>query len=254
MTEAPILSYPNYHKPFQIHTDASDEAGAALTHLDGDIERHIAYYFRKLNPAEGRHATTKKKALAIVASIKHFAVYVYGYKITIFTDHCPLRYVLKYNNTVPWITRWVMLLAEFDYEVNYKPGKQHILPDTLSRTVAAIDTQGPHSNRPPDPARVFDLDLVKRAQGEEEGLREIILALTDKELTRLDPHLLERYTIDQECLYFMEQVSNEQDRPRLRLVVSNSLVTAALQISHDSALGGHYGVSKTVYRARELFF
>ena len=249
------MSYPDYHKPFRIHTDASDEAlGGALTQLDGDIERPIAYYSRKLNPAEGRYTTTEKEALAIVASVKHFAVYVYGYIMTIFTDHCPLRYIFKYNNTVPRITRWVMLLAEFDYKVNYKPGKEHILPDTLSRTVAAIDTQGAHPNKPPDPARVFGPDLVKRAQGEEEGIREIIPALTDKGITRLDPHLLERYTLDQECLYFMEQVSNEQDRLRLRLVVPNSLVTAAFQIGHDSALGGHYEVSKTLYRARELFF
>ena len=115
MTEALILSYPNYHKPFRIHTNASDEVlGPALTQLDGDIERPIAYYFRKLNPAERRYTTTEKEALAIVASVKHFAVYVYDYKITIFTDHCLLRYIFKYNNTVLWITRWVMLLAEFD--------------------------------------------------------------------------------------------------------------------------------------------
>ena len=123
-----------------------------------------------------------------------------------------------------------------------------------STTRVAIDTQGSYPNKPPDPTRIFDPDLVKRAQGQEEGIREIILALTDKEITRLDPRLLDRYTIDQECLYFMKQVSNEQDHPRLRFVVPNSLMTAALQVSHDSALGGHYGESKTLYRARELFF
>ena len=163
MTEAPILSYPDYKKSFRIHIDASDEAlGAALTQLDGDIERTIAYYSRKLNPAEGQYTTTEKEALAIVASVKHLAVYVNGYKITIFTDYCPLRYILKYNNTIPKITRWVMLLVEFDCEVNFNPGKEHILPDTLSRTVAAIDTQKPHLSRSLDPACIFDPDLVKR--------------------------------------------------------------------------------------------
>ena len=52
-----LLSYPNFSKTFIIHTDASN------TQLGGDFSQNgklVAFYSRKLTPAQIYYTTTKK--------------------------------------------------------------------------------------------------------------------------------------------------------------------------------------------------
>ena len=44
-----LLAYPNFNKPFDIHTDASHMQLGAVISQDG---KPIAFYSRKLNPAQ----------------------------------------------------------------------------------------------------------------------------------------------------------------------------------------------------------
>jgi hypothetical protein len=51
-----LLSYPDFTKPFDIHTDASQtQLGAVLSQQNCPI----AFYSRKLNPAQTRYTTTE---------------------------------------------------------------------------------------------------------------------------------------------------------------------------------------------------
>jgi hypothetical protein len=73
LTEAPILSAPNFSEPFafKVTTDASDFAiGAVLTQGSGDTLRTIAYESRKPLPAERNYPTHERELLAIVHSLK----------------------------------------------------------------------------------------------------------------------------------------------------------------------------------------
>ena len=58
-----------FHKPFEIHTDASDyQLGAVISKNN----KPIAFYSNKLNPAQTRYTTTEKEFLAIVEMLKEF--------------------------------------------------------------------------------------------------------------------------------------------------------------------------------------
>ena len=64
-----LLNYPDFSKPFEIYTDASHiQLGAVIT----QDNKPIAFYSRKLNPAQTRYTTTERELLAIVETLKEF--------------------------------------------------------------------------------------------------------------------------------------------------------------------------------------
>ena len=64
-----ILAYPDFSKPFDIHTDASHtQLGAVIS----QNKRPIAFYSRKLSDAQTRYTTTERELLAIVESLEEF--------------------------------------------------------------------------------------------------------------------------------------------------------------------------------------
>lgn len=132
LTLDPILIHPDFSKEFILTTDASDFAiGAVLSQGTIGKDRPIAYASRTLNKTEERYSTIEKELLAIVWAIKEFRHYLYGRKFKLYTDHQPLTYSLTNANNK--IIRWRLALEEFDYEIIYKPGKQNVVADALSR-------------------------------------------------------------------------------------------------------------------------
>jgi hypothetical protein len=70
-----LLTYPNFHLPFEIHTDASHtQFGLVILQQ----KRPIAFYSRKLNPAQMRYTTTERELLSIVETLKEFRKYPVG--------------------------------------------------------------------------------------------------------------------------------------------------------------------------------
>ena len=58
-----LLAYPDFSKPFQVHTDASHYQLGAVISQDG---KPIAFYSRKLKPEQTRYTTTERELLSIV--------------------------------------------------------------------------------------------------------------------------------------------------------------------------------------------
>ena len=79
-----LLSYLKFNKPFSIHTDASDLQLGAVISQNG---KAIAFYSRKLNPAQTRSTTTEKELLAIVETLREFKNILLRQKIKVYTDH-----------------------------------------------------------------------------------------------------------------------------------------------------------------------
>ena len=122
-----LLSYPDFSLPFDVYTDASHtQLGAVICEKD----KPIAFYSRKLNPAQTRYTTTERELLAIVETLKEFRNILLGQQIRVFTDHQNLTYK---NFNTERVMRWRLILEEFGPELNYIKGEKNIVADALSR-------------------------------------------------------------------------------------------------------------------------
>lgn len=125
------LFQPDYTKPFELTTDASNFAlGAVLSQNN----RPIIFISRTLTRTEQNYATNEKEALAIVWALQHLRNYIYGIAdLTIYTDHQPLTFAISEKNPNLKIKRWKAMIEESGANLVYKPGKQNVVADALSR-------------------------------------------------------------------------------------------------------------------------
>lgn len=135
-----VLQFPNFDKDFILRTDASGFAlGAILSNFD---DKPIAYASKTLNNAEKNYSTIEKELLAIVWSIKHFRPYLFGRHFKILTDHRPLVYLFSLNEPSSRLTKFRLQLEEYNFTVEYSPGKENCTADALSRiTLKSQDLQ-----------------------------------------------------------------------------------------------------------------
>jgi hypothetical protein len=134
LTTSPVLQYPDFGKPFLLTTDASGYAiGAVLSQGKVGQDLPIAYASRTLNDAELNYSTVEKELLAIVWACKQFRPYLIGRRFQVLTDHKGLTWIFRVKDPSSRLIRWRLLLEEYDFEVVYKPGKQNVNADSLSR-------------------------------------------------------------------------------------------------------------------------
>lgn len=134
LISAPILQYPNFEEEFVLTTDASAFAiGAVLSQGPINKDLPIAYASRTLNGAESRYSVIEKELLAIVWAVKHFRPYLFGRKFKLITDHRPLTWLFSVKDPGSRLLRWRLKLEEYQYTIQYKPGKINCNADALSR-------------------------------------------------------------------------------------------------------------------------
>lgn len=129
---ASSLSYFNPAKSAVVQVDASQNAlGAALI----QDNKPIAYASKSLTETESRYANIERELLACVFGAERFHTYLFGKHFTIQSDHRPLDMISKKNLTAApaRLQRMLLRLQKYDYEIQYKPGSEVILADSLSR-------------------------------------------------------------------------------------------------------------------------
>ncbi|GJS36363.1 putative reverse transcriptase domain-containing protein [Tanacetum coccineum] len=96
-------------------------------------EKVIAYASRQLKPHEENYTTHDLELGAVVFALKIWRHYLYGTKCTVFTDHKSLQHILDQKELNMRQRRWLELLADYDCEIRYHPGKANVVADALSR-------------------------------------------------------------------------------------------------------------------------
>ena len=132
LTEAPVLAYLDYSKPFILETDASLKGLGTVLSQKGVI----AYASQSLWPSEKSmhdYSSAKIELMALKWSVcDKFKDYLLGSKFTIFTHNNPLCYIKSSKLGAAQI-RWLSELALYDFDIVYRTEKSNLVADAFSR-------------------------------------------------------------------------------------------------------------------------
>ena len=99
--------------------DASDHSvGAVLGQRKNKIFHSIYYASKTLATAQINYTTTEKELLAVVFAFDKFKAYLVDTKVIVYTNHATIKYLISKKDAKPRLIRWILLLQEFDLEIN----------------------------------------------------------------------------------------------------------------------------------------
>ncbi|KAG6591156.1 reverse transcriptase [Phytophthora cinnamomi] len=200
LTEAPILAVADQDRPFHVVYDASDFAiGCALMqHGHEGRDRVVYYQSRQLKPAERNYPVHDKEHLAMKYALAKFRVYLLGSRpFVVYTDHASLRTAVKSPHISQRMARWLSFFAEYNFRVEYKPGRLNVVADALSRRpdyAEAVDVNAIDAMRSSKPTSSL-LNNAKAAYAHDADTKLLLAygtASSDKSRQKLPKHLRAR--------------------------------------------------------------
>ena len=215
-TQAPMLAHYNPEAPIKVETDASGFAISGI--LSQPVEEPaqdqpqvhwhpVAFWSRKMDPAERNYETHDAELLAIVESFKHWRHYLEGAKhpIKVLTDHANLRYIGTKALTRRQ-ARWSLTLSAYDFELEYRPGTSNPAdgpsrrPDyakedevTLLDRIPTLQVKLQHAQRKQDglssqdPTGGTDRSLPQGTDGPEHLVPRLLAAKAARDETPYEP-------------------------------------------------------------------
>jgi len=99
--------------------------------------RPVAFMSRSLSGSELHYPVVEKEATAIIEAVRKWHHFQAGRHFTLITDKKSVSFMfdnrkrtkVKNNKT----QCWRLELAPFSYQIQYRPGKDNSVPDTLTR-------------------------------------------------------------------------------------------------------------------------
>ena len=268
LTMPPVLAFPDFEQPFYMVTDASSKGiGSCLMQLHGKTYRPIAYYSRKLRPAEKNYSVTDQESLAVIESLKHFRFIIYGNSVTVFTDHAAVLELLKNPHMSGRKARWFLIAQDYDINLRHIPGKQNLIADALSRypTTAEIKESNWQGGRVylfnPQPELTKELftraqDLDPHISQAKELIRLNQERKDNKELEKALACKLNTLVLEDDILCTKEKVADDistSSRIMLRRIVPPGFRQMVLNTMHDHPDRAHPGRNETLRITRERF-
>ncbi|UYV80805.1 K02A2.6-like, partial [Cordylochernes scorpioides] len=241
--------------PTVITTDASHSGiGCVVSQLsEKGEERIVACASRTLSDAERKYSIVEKEALACVWACEKFRRWVWGLKFTLKTDQSSLTTLLTTKGNYRAglrIARWSARLMNFDYNIEYKKGRDNVLPDYLSRSSLSS-----YEDYDGEVELIASINQDMLAISEEEFLRECSLC---PEIIALKEQLMKPWSNNESSqlnknFRFRKDLSVQEDlilNEKGKILVPVSLRNKLLSFAHKA----HQGMVRTKQRLRESYW
>lgn len=135
LVNSKALSFPRYDLEFRLAVDTSSKGVGYMLyqiHEDGN-HRVVRFGSKGLNRYQQSYGPTKLELLGMVFSVLDCAPYLRGHHFVAECDHQALQPLFQKQLRGAIYERWIAILQQFDISIEWKPGKQMIVPDALSR-------------------------------------------------------------------------------------------------------------------------
>ncbi|PNY14541.1 hypothetical protein L195_g011223 [Trifolium pratense] len=225
ITSVPVLALPNFHKPFILETDASGVGIGAVLHQEGHPN---ANFSKKLVLRNQKKSAYFREMLAIVEAIAKFRHYLLGHRFVICTDQKSLRSLMDQSLQTPEQQEWLHKFLGYDFTIEYKPGKENMAADALSRLMTLSWSE----------PQCQIVEQIRAALKNDQNMVEIML----KYVSGKAPI---QYTMRDGLLYWKQ---------RLVIPKNNDLLHKILYKFHTSPIGGHAGITRTMSRITSQFY
>jgi hypothetical protein len=264
MLETDMLYHPDYTRPFYLEADSSTVALGAYLYQKDDQNNNLLISFasRTLSSTERRYTTTELELLAIVYSFIKFRYILLGAHTIVRTDHKALTFIKKCRLLNGRLARWVILLQEFCFDIEYIQGRDNFIADYLSRlpsnyTNKFIEKYSENNeiivaklqfilnkNLIPELKQLADL------QDEDEKLKSIKINIIDGTkslLNERDKNIAVQHKVHNNILFRHNKTNNNWNA-----CIPDSLIES-LVINHHEYYG-HLGVQKIYNIIKEHFY
>ena len=247
LTTAPVLYFVDFSRPLILRTDASDYGiGSVLGQIQRDPitgeerEGAIAFFSKGLIDRQLTWTTCEKELFAIIASVKTFHTYLFGRHFTIYTDNQPIVWLMKNKDMKLRITRWSLILQEYDFDVIHVKGKSNVVADALSRCPINTVEEVPEGTL---------LVALTRKQWAEMQAADLLAATKGKGMRNVDRD----GNLKDPDKIFVELNNGILATQSGRILVPEAMINEVLNRFHTHKLGGHLGFLKTELKIKRRF-
>jgi hypothetical protein len=95
-------------------------------------EREMYYNCKMTNNAERNYCVTRQELLAIVRTLDHLHISLYGQEFHMLADHSALTLLIDFKNLEGQTTCWIQRLQEYNFTSEQHQGRKQTMPMTFS--------------------------------------------------------------------------------------------------------------------------
>ncbi|KAK4383186.1 Retrovirus-related Pol polyprotein from transposon.6 [Sesamum angolense] len=217
---------------FDLTTDASNVAAGAVLSQQG---HPIAFFSKKMCSRKQVSSTYVHALFAITEAVKKWRHYLLGHTFRIFMDHKSLKELVTQTIQTPQQHKWLTKLLGYSIEIHFKPGRENVVVDALSRLIVPSSASLAAFNFPQ--AAIF-YQLHRFYTNTDVGRAFI-------QKFRTHPKMQQ---------FFSERGGLLYHRNRLFIPPSSGLTAALLTEFHASPVGCHSGTKATLARLSGSFY
>jgi len=140
MCEHVVLQAIDYSKPIIMKTDASCIGlGCALVQEFDGIQRPVIFISKILKDSQRHIHIYELECFAIIWAYDKLRQYIERHKFTIQTDNEALHYLKTMKNRKSKLLRWSIEIDSWGADIVFRPGKENVEADALSRAPVSTD-------------------------------------------------------------------------------------------------------------------
>lgn len=230
MSTTPVLAVPNFHKPFEVETDACDTGLGAVLSQQG---QPVAYFSKALSVNNQKLSAYEKEFMAIMMAVDKWRPYLSRGPFVIKADHKSLSHLDDQVLSTDLQKKAMAKLIGLQFKFQYKKGVDNKAADALSRVARNFELQALSTCHPTWLQEVVN-SYASDAKAQE-LLNQLAISSPNETGFSLEGGLIRK-------------------KGRIWIGDNVALQTKIIHALHNFAVGGHSGTQATYHRIKKSFY